>query len=48
MRIKLIGENGLGYIHCNGDVTIADAGDGTLAINEYDPLVGNFIIEGGQ
>jgi hypothetical protein len=46
MTIKLKGENRLTSIE--GNVTIADAGDGTLiAINDGTPLSGNFIIEGG-
>ena len=50
MTIKLIGENRLTSIHCDGDVTIADAGggDGTLiVIDGAIPLDGIFIIEGG-
>ncbi len=48
MSIKLKGENRLTSIE--GNVTIADAGDGDgtlIAINDNDPLQGNFIIEGG-
>ena len=50
MTIKLIGENRLTSIHCDGDVTIDDAGggDGTLiVIDGAIPLQGNFIIKGG-
>ncbi len=48
MTIKLKGENRLTSIYCDGDVTINDAGDGTLiVINGGTPLNGNFIIEGG-
>ena len=50
MTIKLIGENRLTSIHCDGDVTIDDAGggDGTLiVIDGAIPLDGIFIIEGG-
>ena len=50
MTIKLKGENRLNHIHCDGDVTINDAGDGDgtlIVINSGTPLSGNFIIEGG-
>ena len=50
MTIKLKGENRLNHIHCDGDVTIDDAGDddGTLIVTYGgDPLQGNFIINGG-
>ena len=50
MTIKLKGENRLNHIHCDGDVTIDDAGDddGTLiVINDDNPLYGNFTINSG-
>ena len=50
MTIKLKGENRLNHIHCGGDVTIADAGDGDgtlIVIDGAIPLDGIFIIEGG-